>query len=69
MDIVLQPANFNDQSKVNGQKEKIDGTNLEEALFTAGGEFCVGEPPHGVPISVGLQININDFLILKIQTL
>ena len=34
-------------------------------MFTAGGEFCVGEPPHGVPISVGLQININDFFDTK----
>ncbi len=62
MDIIWQPMRFNDQPKVEGQKEKIDGTNLEETLFADGGKFCVGEPPHtGIispPLRIELDINV-----------
>lgn len=59
-----QPVKFNEQSKVEGQKEKIDGTNLEETLFATNGQFCVGDRPIISP-PLRIEIDINEFFDTK----
>ena len=59
-----QPVKFNDQPKVEGQKEKIDGTNLEETLFSDFKGFCVGDRPIISP-PLRIEIDINEFFDTK----